>query len=76
MLRHREARFGPIVIGAAEARQTVTLVSANGATVAYLWIPSRREQRDECGGCWVTDTVIPIERDEALHRVQPSGPVT
>jgi hypothetical protein len=75
LLGHREARFGAIAIGAAEARQTVTIVAQGGEAVIYLWVLSRQTDA-ACNGCWMTDAVIPLDRGDDADRIDALGTVT
>jgi hypothetical protein len=45
-----------------EAKVLVQIVSASGQEVYYLFLLSK-QQDGECKGCWMTDAVLRLERD-------------
>ena len=71
VLNHASCEFGPEFVSGAEARQIVTLTSADGEEVCMLFVV-RRQKEGPYKGCWMTDSV------EILTRRPPppqDGPV-
>ena len=66
MLNFRSAEYGELKLSADKlsAEQIVTLTTADGETVSYLFHLSKQPD-GEFKGCWMTDGVV---------RVQPKGP--
>jgi hypothetical protein len=56
MINHRRVERGPMRVDGDQARQRVTVVTANGNRVAYMFLLSRQHGGD-CNGCWLTDGV-------------------
>lgn len=56
MINHRRVDRSPMHIDGDQARQRVTIVTANGARVAYMFLLSRQHGGDY-DGCWMTDGV-------------------
>ncbi|MFL5578391.1 MAG: DUF4864 domain-containing protein [Gemmatimonadaceae bacterium] len=56
MINHRRVERGPMHVDGDQARQRVTVVTANGTRVAYMFILSR-QRGGEYDRCWMTDGV-------------------
>jgi Domain of unknown function (DUF4864) len=56
MVNHRRVERGPMHVEGDRARQRVTVVTANGSRIAYMFLLSR-QRGGECDGCWMTDGV-------------------
>ncbi|MBI5930740.1 MAG: DUF4864 domain-containing protein [Chloroflexi bacterium] len=55
--------YGPINIVDAEAQQLVTILSADGESINYVFTLSRQKLPPYMG-CWMTDGVVRIDVDE------------
>lgn len=64
MLGHRQARPGELTIEDDRAYQEVEIIGPAGTRVVYVF-QLGRHATDDCSGCWMTDAVISIEREEA-----------
>ncbi len=63
MLNWVGVEYGPINIVDTEAQQLVTIMSANGETIHYVFTLSRQKLPPHMG-CWMTDGVLRIDVDE------------
>lgn len=63
MLAHRSAEQGPLVVSGNRAQQRVTVTTAAGRSVVFLFTLSR-QATGEFAGCWMTDAVIREEDEE------------
>jgi hypothetical protein len=61
MLNHESAEFGPEFVQGDEARQIVTMTSADGEEVQVLFVV-RRQRQAPYEGCWMTDGVQILSR--------------
>jgi len=61
LLNHRSAQYSPMAISGNEAHQMVIIIDAEGEEIAYVWALSRQTE-GVCKDCWMTDAVIPAER--------------
>jgi Domain of unknown function (DUF4864) len=64
LLTHRAVRYGPLRVEADLAAQTIIVTARDGEAVAYLFMLSR-QRGDACDGCWMTDSVLRVEAEEA-----------
>ncbi len=63
LLGHRQAHRDELMIEDDKAYQEVEIIGAEGTRVVYVF-QLRRHTTDDCADCWLTDAVIPIEREE------------
>ncbi len=64
LLNHRAVRYGALRLEDDPAAQTVIVTAGDGEVVAYLFVLSR-QQGGACDGCWMTDSVLRFEAEEA-----------
>ena len=62
LLNHRRAEYSPIAISGNQAQQLVVIIDADGNETGYVWVLSRQAE-GEYKECWMTDAVIPAERE-------------
>lgn len=71
LLNHRAVRYGTLRVGDDRAAQTVIVTARDGEVVAYLFMLSR-QQGGDCDGCWMTDSVLRFEAEEARRQGRES----
>ncbi|MFQ5961546.1 MAG: DUF4864 domain-containing protein [Candidatus Methylomirabilales bacterium] len=64
MLHYQAARYGELQLQGNQAMQSVILTAANGEHVGYVFILSRQKGAP-CDECWMTDSVLRFEVEEA-----------
>ncbi len=64
MLHHQAAQYGTLKVQGDQAMQSVILTASNGKRVGYIFILSK-QQGDPCEACWMTDSVLPFDVEEA-----------
>jgi len=64
LLGHVAATRGELVVEAGQARQEVEVIARDGSRATYVF-QLRRHTTADCKGCWMTDAVILVEREEA-----------
>ncbi len=62
LLNHRRAEYSPKAVSGTQAQQVVVIIDAEGNEVGYVWVLSRQTD-GPFKGCWMTDAVIPAERE-------------
>ena len=62
LLNHRRAEYSPMAVSGTQAQQVVVIIDAEGNEVGYVWVLSRQTD-GPFKGCWMTDAVIPAERE-------------
>lgn len=62
MLNHMSVDYDDIVIRGRRARQRIILTGPNNVEAAYVFFLSYQINRS-CGGCWMTDAVVPERRN-------------
>ncbi|HET7458656.1 MAG TPA: DUF4864 domain-containing protein [Gemmatimonadaceae bacterium] len=65
MINFARAEFAPMRVDGDRARQRVTVFSAAGRRVSYVFLLSR-QQGGEFDGCWMTDGVTRVDADAPL----------
>jgi hypothetical protein len=75
MLNHREATFGPTILGESRMRQEVTIAGKDGSNTRFVWLVSRQEDGPDAG-CWMTDAVVTVDSDPEGTPVWTLHPVT
>lgn len=63
LLGHRRARRDELMIQDDTAYQEVEIIGAEGTRVVYVF-QLRRHTTEDCADCWMTDAVVPIERED------------
>ncbi len=58
MINHKKAVLLPVIQEAGKALQPVELTSLGGQTYRYVFV-LRKQDLEDCQGCWLTDGVIP-----------------
>jgi len=71
LLNHRAVRYGTLRVEDNRAAQTVIVTARDGEVVAYLFMLSR-QQGGTCDGCWMTDSVLRFEAEEARREGRES----
>ena len=71
LLNHRRAEYSPMAVSGKQAQQMVVIIDAEGNEVGYVWVLSR-QTHGALKGCWMTDAVIPAERDLQRQLTQHS----
>jgi uncharacterized protein DUF4864 len=72
LLNHRAVRYGPLRVEDDRAAQMVIVTAGDGEVVAYVFVLSR-QQGGACDGCWMTDSVLRVEAEEALREERENG---
>ncbi len=62
LLNHRRAEYSPMAVSGNQAQQIVVIIDAEGEEVGYVWVLSRQTE-GPLKDCWMTDAVIPAERE-------------
>ena len=71
LLNHRSAEYGPMAVAGNEAQQMVVIIDAEDNEVGYVWALSRQTE-GPLKDCWMTDAVIPAEREAQRQLTQHS----
>lgn len=73
LLNHRSAEYSPLAVSGNEAQQMVIIIDAKGEEFAYAWVLSRQSE-GAFEDCWMTDAVVPAERDGERQLTRRSIP--
>ena len=71
LLNHRRAEYSPMAVSGNQAQQIVVIIDAEGKEVGYVWVLSRQTE-EPLKDCWMTDAVIPAEREVQRQLTQHS----
>jgi hypothetical protein len=72
LLNHRAVRYGTLRVENDHAAQMVIVTAGDGEVVAYLFVLSR-QQGGACDSCWMTDSVLRVEAEEARREDRENG---
>lgn len=64
LLNHRAVRYGTLHVDNDHAARVVIVTARDGELVAYLFI-LLRQRGGACDGCWMTDSVLRLEAEQA-----------
>ncbi len=68
---HRRAEYSPMAVSGNQAQQMVVIIDAEGNEVGYVWVLSRQTE-GAYKGRWMTDAVMPAERELQRQLTQRS----
>jgi hypothetical protein len=71
LLDHRAVRYGTLRVEDDHAVQTVIVTAREGDVVAYVFMLSR-QQGGSCDGCWMTDSVLRLDAEDARREGRKS----
>ena len=65
LVNHQRAVRGNMVIDGDMAHEEVRVIADDGSQAVYAFVLARQPDDAPCGGCWLTDAVIPLKPDTA-----------
>ena len=71
LLNHRRAEYSPMAVSGNQAQQIVVIIDAEGNEAGYVWVLARQTE-GLLKDCWMTDAVIPAEREVQRQLTQHS----
>ncbi len=71
LLNHRRAEYSPMAVSGNQAQQIVVIIDAEGNEAGYVWVLARQTE-GLLEDCWMTDAVIPAEREVQRQLTQHS----